>query len=116
VSSGRSDADLIVVNANIHTLDPERLRARALAVSAGRIIAVGGDEDVRALAGDQTQTVDAGGRLLLPGFNDAHVHFIAGAEELVGVDLRSALDEREMVRRVADHARSVAPGEWITGG
>ena len=90
MSSGRSDADLIVVNANIHTLDPERPQARALAVSTGRIIAVGREEDVRALAGDQTQTIDAGGRLLLPGFNDAHVHFIAGAEELVGVDLRSA--------------------------
>ena len=116
MSSGRSDADLIVVNANIHTLDPERPRARALAVSGGRIIAVGGEEDVRALAGDQTQMIDAGGRLLLPGFNDAHVHFIAGAEELVGVDLRSAGDEREMVRRVADHARSIPAGEWITGG
>ena len=116
MSSGRSDADVIVVNANIHTLDPERPQARALAVSTGRIIAVGGEEDVRALAGDQTQTIDAGGRLLLPGFNDAHVHFIAGAEELVGVDLRSARDERDMVRRVADHARSIPPGEWITGG
>ena len=55
MSSGRSDADLIVVNANIHTLDPERPKARALAVSGGRIIAVGGEEDVRALAGDQTE-------------------------------------------------------------
>ena len=71
---------------------------------------------MRALAGDQTQMIDAGGRLLLPGFNDAHVHFIAGAEEIVGVDLRSARDERDMVRRVADHARSIPPGEWITGG
>ena len=65
MSSGRTGADLIVVNSNIHTLDPERPRARALAVSAGRIIAVGGEDDMRALAGDQTQTIDAGGRLLL---------------------------------------------------
>ena len=111
-----SAADLLVVNANIHTLDPERPHARALAVSAGLIVAVGREEDVRPLASDRTRTIDAGGRLLLPGFNDSHVHFIAGAEELVGVDLRSARDERDMVRRIADHATSIPPGEWITGG
>ncbi len=109
-------ADLVVINANIHTVDPERPRAQALAVAGEVIVAVGSNEDVRNLAGAETQVIDAGGRLVVPGFNDAHVHLVMGAEELVGVDLRPSRDEGDMAARIARYAATLPAGEWITGG
>jgi predicted amidohydrolase YtcJ len=116
VTAGRLTADLVIVNAVIHTVDAERPRAQAVAIAGEHIIAVGSDEDVRLLAGPTTRVIDAGGRLVVPGFNDAHVHFIAGAEELVGVDLRPSRDEGDMARRLGEYAATLPAGEWITGG
>jgi predicted amidohydrolase YtcJ len=108
--------DLAIVNAVVHTVDPERPSAQAIAIADGRIALVSNDAEVLALAGPGTQVIDAGGRLVVPGFNDAHVHFIAGAEELVGVDLRPSQDESDMARRLGDYAATLPFGEWITGG
>ena len=116
MTAGRLTADLVIVNAVIHTVDAERPRAQAIAIAGEHIIAVGSDEDVRLLAGPTTRVIDAGGRLVVPGFNDAHVHFIAGAEELVGVDLRPSRDEADMARRLGEYAATLPAGEWITGG
>ena len=109
-------ADVIVVNANVHTVDPDRPRAEALAISGEFIIKVGSNEEVRRLAGRATRIIDAGGRLVVPGFNDAHVHLIMGAEELVGVDLRPSSDEDDLARRLERYAATRPAGEWITGG
>jgi predicted amidohydrolase YtcJ len=109
-------ADLVVFNASIHTVDPECPRAQALAVAGEVIVAVGSDEDVRNLAGAGTQVIDAGGRLVVPGFNDAHVHLVMGAEELVGVNLRPSRDQADMADRIARYAATLPAGEWITGG
>jgi predicted amidohydrolase YtcJ len=109
-------ADTIIVNARVHTVDPARPEARAIAICGDRIGAVGSDADVRALSGAATRVIDAGGRLVVPGFNDAHVHLIDGAAELVGVNLRSATDERDFARRLEEHARALPRGRWILGG
>jgi predicted amidohydrolase YtcJ len=109
-------ADVIVVNANVHTVDPDRARAQALAISGEFIIKAGSNEEVRRLAGRSTRIVDAGGRLVVPGFNDAHVHLIMGAEELVGVELRPSRDEGDLARRLERYAATRPAGEWITGG
>ena len=109
-------ADVIVVNANVHTVDPDRPRAEALAISGEFITKVGSNEEVRRLAGRATRVIDAGGRLVVPGFNDAHVHLIMGAEELVGVDLRPSSDEDDLARRLERFAATRPAGEWITGG
>ena len=109
-------ADVIVVNANVHTVDPERPRAQAIGISGEFIIQVGSNGDVRKLAGRATRIIDAGGRLVVPGFNDAHVHLIMGAEELIGVDLRPSRDEDDLARRVERYAATRPAGEWITGG
>ena len=71
---------------------------------------------MRRAVGPATQVIDAGGRVIVPGFNDAHVHLIMGAEELVGVDLRPSRDEGDLTRRVERYATSRPAGEWITGG
>ena len=74
--------DLIVLNADVRTMDVARPRAGAVAVAQGRILALGSD-DLRDLAGPGTRIVDAGGRLCLPGFLDAHVHLADGGHGLI---------------------------------
>ncbi len=110
------NADLVIVNARIHTVDPERPQAQGVAIDGDLIVAMGSDEEVRGHVGSATRVIDAGGRLIVPGFNDAHVHLIMGAEELVGVDLRPSRDEGDLVRRLARYAATRPSGEWITGG
>src|SRR5690606_27082655 len=83
-------ADLVVINAEIHTMDAENRVASALAVYGDKIISVSSDEEIKELTGSNTQVVDAGGRVVIPGFNDAHVHFMGVGSQLSSVDLRDA--------------------------
>ena len=108
--------DLIIVNAAIHTMDQARPTAGAVAVLGNRIVAVGSTADLRPLAGSGTRVIDAGGKLVLPGFNDAHVHFLSGGFSLANVDLRDAQSPQEMARRLGDYARKLPKGRWILGG
>src|SRR4051812_4680445 len=108
--------NLIIVHANLHTMDPSRPRADAVALSGNRIRALGSSDEIRALAGTDTLVIDAGGRLVLPGFNDAHVHFLSGGFSRSNVDLRDARSPEEMAARLADFARRTPKGSWIVGG
>jgi predicted amidohydrolase YtcJ len=109
-------ADLIIVNANVHTLDASHPLAEAVAVFGERIVAVGSNEEIRRLAGARTRVVDARGALVLPGFNDAHVHFLSGGFQLSSVDLRDADTPREFAERIRRFASRLPKGRWITGG
>lgn len=109
-------ADLIITHANIWTVDPARPSAQALAVIGERIVDVGTEEEVSAWRGRQTRVIDAGGKLVLPGFNDAHVHFVSGGAQLDSVQLNDAISAEEFVRRIAERAKITPKGEWITGG
>nr|WP_241427756.1 amidohydrolase [Fertoeibacter niger] len=96
---------MILINAAIHTMDPARPRAEALAVTAGRISAMGSTATIRALAGPQTRVIDAGGRLVLPGFQDAHVHLLDGGISLVhDAPLWDVTSEAELLAVMAAHA------------
>jgi predicted amidohydrolase YtcJ len=66
--------NLIIINARVHTMDVTVPLAEAVAVYSNRILAVGPTEEIRRMAGPCTQIVDAGGKVVLPGFNDSHVH------------------------------------------
>ncbi len=110
------NADLVIVNAHIHTVDADRPRAQAVAIRGELIVAVGSEEDARRAVPVSTRVIDAGGRLIVPGFNDAHVHLIMGAEELLGVDLRPSRDEGDFAGRLERYAATRPEGEWITGG
>jgi predicted amidohydrolase YtcJ len=109
-------ADLIIINATIHTMDQGRPLAGAVAVSGNRIIAVGTTKEIRKLAGANTRVIDAKGQLVLPGFNDAHVHFMSGGFQLSSVDLRDASSQQEFAERIRAFADKLPPGRWITGG
>src|SRR5207244_6609275 len=90
--------------------------ATAIAVSGELVVAVGSDADVAPLVGPQTRVVELHGRLVVPGFNDAHVHFLSGGFGLLSVDLRDARDPQEFARRIAEHARTLPKGTWIQEG
>ena len=108
--------DLVIVNATIHTMDAKNPRATALAVSGNRIVAVGKTEAIRPLAGRNTRVIDAEKKLVLPGFNDAHVHFLCGGFSRAQVDLRNAKSPEEMAQRLRDYAKKIPKGRWILGG
>ena len=109
-------ADLVIFNADVRTLDARQPRARALAVRGERVAALGADDEMRKLAGPRTRVVDARGALVLPGFNDAHVHFLSGGFQLSSVDLRDASTPQEFAGRVRRFAAKLPKGRWMTGG
>ena len=108
--------DLIIVNAVVHTMDPNQPTAEALAIYGNRIMAVGSTKDIRKLAGSNTRTVDAKKRLVLPGFNDSHTHFLSGGFQLSSVDLRDANSQKEFAERIRTFAAKLPAGSWVKGG
>ena len=109
-------ADLIITNAKVWTVDKAHPTAEAVAVLGQNIVAVGSNADVEAWRGEKTQVIDAHGKLLLPGFNDAHVHFVSGGSQLDYVQLNDAASREEFARRIGEKARAARPGEWVLGG
>lgn len=116
VTLAQGTADLVVVNANIRTMAVARPRATSIAVVGNRIVAVGSDGDTKPLIGPRTKVIDARGRLVMPGFNDAHVHFLETGAQLSSVDLRDAKTPEEFVRRIREFAARQPKGRWILGG
>lgn len=108
-------ADLILRNARIYTVDPARAWAEAVACAGGRIVAVGSSDEVMELAGSPTEIIDAGGRLVLPGFTDAHVHFLQYAIRQQQVSLFGVADFDEVRRRVRRAVERAEPGQWVQG-
>jgi predicted amidohydrolase YtcJ len=106
---------LALVNARIWTGDSSRPWAQALAIDGERIAVIGTNEEVKRVAGN-AQTIDAAGRLVLPGFIDTHVHFIDGGFRLASVQLRDAKTREEFVSRIQAFAATVPEDTWITGG
>ena len=108
--------DLIILNASIHTMDETQPTADAVAILGNRIVALGASPEICLLASPKTRIIDAAGKLVLPGFNDAHVHFLMGGFSLARVDLRDAASPEEMARRLKDYAAKLPKGRWILGG
>jgi predicted amidohydrolase YtcJ len=107
---------LVVVNARIWTADPRRPWADGLAVAGHRIAAVGSSAEMRKLTAPDANVIDARGMMVVPGFIDAHIHFLEGGFGLSSVQLRDARTPREFVDRIAIYAATIPPGTWITHG
>src|SRR5687768_8062275 len=103
-----------IVNARIWTGDEAQPWAQALVIDGATLALVGSNEDAR--KANAAQVVDAGGRLIVPGFTDAHVHFLQGGSSLASVQLRDAHTREEFVARIKAFAATVPDGTWITGG
>ena len=112
---GAVPADLVLTNGVVHTVDPARPRAEAVAVRGNRIVFVGGTVEARALVGPGTRVVDLRGRTVVPGFNDAHAHLLGIGFARLDVDLMGTRSYSEVVQRVAAAAAGRRPGEWIRG-
>src|SRR5216117_647721 len=112
----RPAATLIVTNANVYTVDKQHPRADAVAAIGDRVVAVGSSAEINSWRGPSTRVIDAGGKLVLPGFNDAHVHFIPGGAQLDQVQLNDAANPEEFAKRIAAQVSKIPKGEWILGG
>jgi predicted amidohydrolase YtcJ len=111
----RSEPDIVLFNGNVWTVDPRLTRAEALAISDGRILAVGSNQDVLAFASARSRKIDLGGKTVLPGFNDAHAHpCYSGLEHLkkVACDKASISEIQEALR---DRAKQTPAGQWVVG-
>ncbi len=109
-------AELVFTGGAVYTVDAIRSWAEAVAVRDGRIAAVGPERDVRELIGPGTEVVDLHGRMLLPGFQDAHVHAAGGGMERTQCDLAEAHGRDDYLRIVAAYAERAPRAEWILGG
>ena len=115
----KQPADAVYLNAKIWTGVASAPRAQAIAIRNGRIQAVAADKEqeneLLALRGPKTQIIDVGGRFLMPGFNDAHVHMAGAGLEKLDVELVGVHSYEEMLQRIAHTAANTPTGEWLQG-
>jgi hypothetical protein len=115
-AQSKPSATLIVTNAAVYTVDKQHPKAEAVAVIGDRIVAVGSSAEIDLWRGLETKVIDVRGKLLLPGFNDAHLHFISGGAQLDQVNLTDAASPQEFAGRIAAQVKKTLKGEWILGG
>lgn len=108
--------DLALLHGKVWTGDPNFPVAEAVAVSGNKITAIGSSAEIAALIGAETTVVDLNGRLALPGFNDAHVHFYIGGDALTSIDLRGANSPAEFREAIRSFVLTRPVGEWILNG
>ena len=116
VLAAAEQADTILTNAGIYTLNPEQPVAQALAIRAGVIVAVGNIEDITALAGPQTQSIDLQGKVVLPGFHDMHVHPLFAGVRQTECKIEQGSTLEQIQHEVQACIGRADTGSWITGG
>lgn len=111
-----AEAELLLTNGNIWCGEG-LARVQAVAVTAGRVLAIGSDDEIAALAGPRTRFIDLGGRFVMPGLNDAHMHLLPLGIEMGRVDLRpsTAPTLEALLAALAARAAVTPPGEWVLG-
>ena len=118
-------ADLVLTHGMIWTGELNNAASRrvasaafveAVAISNGRFLAIGTSEQMQAYVGPNTEEIDLQGRAAIPGFIDAHVHFIQGGFQLLEIDLKNTRSEAEFVERIGEKAKALKPGRWMEGG
>lgn len=108
-------ADMLLIHARVYTVNAKQPWAEAVAIGGGKIVAVGDEKDIARYRGAKTQVLDAGGRLVLPGFTDCHIHFLDGSLSLQRVHLDDAKDIPEIQRRVKAYAEAHPDQPWVRG-
>jgi len=117
VAACTRSADLVVTGGMVWTgLSSGRPQRGVVAIRGATILAVGDSAAVARYVGSGTRILRADGGLVMPGFVDGHTHFIDGGFQLASIDLRSAATPQEFIRRIAEYAKRLKPGQWITGG
>src|SRR4029079_5717979 len=116
VSQRSTAADLVLVGGPVMTMDPGRPSAGAVAVTRGRIVAVGDERDVRDAVGPRTRRIDLRGRTLLPGFIDAHCHPVHAGISLSRCSLHDLPNSQDAhLHTIREYAEAHPDLEWIVG-
>ncbi|HAR36976.1 MAG TPA: amidohydrolase [Acidobacteria bacterium] len=109
-------AETVFLNGHIWTADDSCPEVEALAVVQNKIVRTGPNVEIKKLIGARTRVIDLQGKLMLPGFIDAHTHFLNGGLALRSVQLRTCRTPEEFISRIAAKARELPPGSWILNG
>src|SRR5215470_9624670 len=108
-------ADIIVIHGRVYTENPKQPLAQAVAIHGAKIVAVGDDAAIEKTRGMGTRVINAGGKLVLPGFVDCHIHFLDGSLSLGRVNLDGAKDVADIQRRLRAYAAKHPGKDWILG-
>jgi hypothetical protein len=109
-------ADTILINGKVYTVDAKQSWTQAVAIRGEKIVAVGDDTEIEKLRGPQTKVIDAGGKLVLPGFVDCHIHFLEGSISLGQANLEGAKNPADIQHILRDYAEKHPGDGWILGG
>lgn len=115
VAQESEDADLVLLNGNVYTVDAAHPRAQAVAVRGGRVVFVGSTREAEALIGAGTEVVDLEGQTMIPGMIDSHGHLAGLGSALRIVDLVGTRSYDEVIERVVERAGGVQAGQWVQG-
>ena len=108
-------AEIIVIHGRVYTENPKQPWAQAVAIHGAKIVAVGNDAAIEKMRGMGTKVINAGGKLVLPGFTDCHIHFLDGSLSLGRVNLEGAKDAVDIQKRLREYASEHPGDEWILG-
>ena len=110
-----AQADLVLKNGIVATLEPTNSIVEAVAIKNGKILFTGNNKEIDKYVGRSTQVIDLNGKFVMPGFIESHAHFVGLGESLINLDLRSAKNRNEVVELVSARVKKIKPGEWIIG-
>jgi predicted amidohydrolase YtcJ len=113
MSTSPAAADLVLLNANVHTMDTSQPWAQGVAIGAGRILAVGSNADVRGWLNGDARVQDLAGKTVLPGFYDSHNHMLRTGMDLDAVDLSGAKSIVEVLSAIEQRASTAPVGQWV---
>ena len=109
------DADVVLTNGNIYTVDVRLGRVEAIAITRGKIAAVGTAEEMQHWVGPETKVIDLEGKFVMPGFNDAHTHLANAGQGSLSVNVEGTRSIAEFQQRIRARLSEFEPGEWVVG-
>lgn len=115
LNSFAQSPNLVILNADIRTMDKLKPRAEGVAITGNKISAVGTNSEIRKLITASTKTIDARGKLIIPGFNDSHVHFFSVGARFFSLNLKDVKTSDEVISKVKFHTKILPQGRWIIG-
>lgn len=115
VFAQNTEADMVLLNGNVVTMERARPTAQAIAIKSDRILAIGSNEAIRNHVGESTQVVNLDGNFTMPGFIEGHAHFVGLGESMMMLDLTKAKNWDDIVEQVEEAAKVTPAGQWIVG-
>ncbi|RPI03696.1 MAG: amidohydrolase [Calditrichaeota bacterium] len=107
--------EMVILNGYVYTVDPDSPIVEAVAISGNRIIAIGSNKEISKFITPSTTVISADHKLVLPGFNDAHLHFLGGGQSLKQLDFSGDTSLQIILEKLQKAAGELLPGQWITG-